>query len=102
MTLSLSLACSRPASAQAPSELAGLINQLRDESPAVRLAAAYALGQLGPAAKDAAFELAKLLRDPDAGVRRAAASTLCRAGPAAKDVVPELAKLLRDPDAGVR
>ena len=49
--------------------------------------AAEALGGIGPAAKDAAPELAKLLKDPDAGVRGAAASALGGIGPAAKDAV---------------
>ena len=102
MTLGPSLTGSRLASAQVPSEVARLITQLRDESPTVRGAAAHALGGIGPAAKDAVPELAKLLKDPDADVRRAAAHALGGIGPAAKDAVPELAKLLKDPDAGVR
>jgi HEAT repeat protein len=132
MTLSPSFIGSRPASAQPSSEVARLITQLRDESPTVRRAAAYALGRIGPAAKDAAPglaklltdpeadvqgaaasalvdigaaavpELTKLLKDPEAGVRRFAASILGRIGPAAKDAAPELAKLLTGPDADVR
>src|SRR3954465_7879732 len=48
------------------------------------------LGKIGPAARDAVPELARLLNDPDKGVRAAAASALGRIGPAARDAVPEL------------
>ena len=53
MPLGPALSGSRPASAQSPSELAGLLTQLQDDSPAVRRKAAEALGRLGPAARDA-------------------------------------------------
>jgi HEAT repeat protein len=48
-----------------------------------------ALGGIGPAAKEAAPELARLLKDPIEGVRGAAATALSDLGPAAKDNVPE-------------
>jgi hypothetical protein len=86
MTLSPSLTGSRPASAQAPSELAGLISQLHDESPAVRRAAASALIHIGAEVKDVVPVLTKLLEDPDGGKRQAAASALREIG-AAKDAV---------------
>src|SRR5215203_2901057 len=102
MTLSPSVACSRQPSVQPPSQVARLMTQLHDQDPAVRQAAAMALGQLGPTAKDAAIQLAKLLKDPVFEVRWAAREALGQLGPAAKDAAPELVKLLKDPDAGVR
>ena len=76
MTLSSSLTGSRLASAQAPSEVARLMTQLHDESPKVRWYAADALGVIGPAAKDAVPELARLLKDSDGNVRGSAAFAL--------------------------
>jgi hypothetical protein len=53
MALAPSLACSRPAPVQPASTVAGLMTQLHDGDPAVRAAAASALGNHGAAAKDA-------------------------------------------------
>src|SRR3954470_11904031 len=78
-----------PASAQTPSEVAHLVTQLHDESPAVRAAAAMALGGMGPAAEAAAPELVRLLKDPAAEVRAAAAEALDGIGPAARAAAPE-------------
>src|SRR5439155_1426082 len=101
MTLGPSLADSRLAPAQSPSEIAHLRTELHDKSPTKRKYAAGALGRIGPEAKAAAHELARLLKDPDAGVRQAAAEALGRTEPTTATVV-ELSRLLKDPEAGVR
>jgi HEAT repeat protein len=65
-----------PTSAALP-EVGRLLRQLAsDPHPLVRAAAAEALGKLGPAAADAAPELARLADDPDEWVRRRAADAL--------------------------
>jgi len=89
MTLGLPLTGSRFAQAQVPSEIARLIAQLRDESLTVRGNAAHALGRIGPAAKDAVPELAKLLKDPITDVREVAASALSKIKAGAKDAVKD-------------
>jgi HEAT repeat protein len=49
-----------------------LISALRDDDIEVRLAAADALGQVGPAAQPALEPLWRLIRDPDEDVRDSA------------------------------
>jgi len=49
---------------------------LRDDNPDVRVAAAAALGQMGPSARPAAPALRAALDDEDGAVRRAAAAAL--------------------------
>ena len=73
---------------------------LNDADTAVAATAAFALGQIGPAAVEAAAALrTATLTDADAGVRRAATSALGRIGPAA---VPVLVAALSDTEKGVR
>jgi HEAT repeat protein len=58
---------------------------------------------MGPEAKEAVPELAKLLGDPpgkNGPIRFHAATALGQIGPNAKEAVPELVKLLRDRKAG--
>lgn len=73
-----------------------LISRLRDVSVQVRHAAAFALGNMGPAAEDAVPALARALEDMDVQVRQTAAWALAAIGPAAKDAVPELIRAVRD------
>jgi HEAT repeat protein len=65
---------------------------LRQPEPAVRVAAADTLGNIGPVAKEAIPALATLLGDEDQEVSRHAAAALGRIGPAA---VPELIEVAR-------
>ena len=102
MVISLFPTCFYTVGAQPSSEVASLINQLRNESADVRRAAARALGQMGSAAKDAVPHLVELLKDTHAYVRRDATRSLGWMHSAAKDAVPHLVELLEDPDPGVR
>ena len=61
---------------------------LQDKNGAVRLAAAWALGKIGPDAKTAVPALTKLLKDKRSDVRRAAAFSLGEIGPEAKTAIP--------------
>ncbi|MBI3270386.1 MAG: HEAT repeat domain-containing protein [Planctomycetes bacterium] len=54
------------------------VDGLRAADPAVRVAAAQALGEVGPSAEPAEPALDAALADPDAGVRAAAAEALRR------------------------
>jgi HEAT repeat protein len=78
--------------------LPALRKLLEDPEPAVRGAAAEALGHLG--AKEAVHDLLKLLRDVDASLRGAAARALGCLG--AEKYAPELRMLLTDQVASVR
>jgi HEAT repeat protein len=90
------------ASVQPRSDVAHLLDRLRDKSTIARRDAALTLGSLGPAANDAIPALVQLLRDPESAVRWAGAAALGRIGPAAKDATPALAEILNDPDQIVR
>ena len=79
-----------------------LIMKLSDGDYYVRARAAEALGEMGPAAKDAVPALIKLCGDSDSDVRGHAAEALGEMGPAAKDAVPALIKLCGDSDSDVR
>ena len=68
----------------------------------MRGSAAATLRRIGPAAKDAAPELARLLKDSLAGVRRGRRCCLGRARVRGWRLSPELVKLLNNPDQGVR
>jgi HEAT repeat protein len=70
---------------------------LRHAAPAVRAAAAFALGETGPAQA-----LGEALADPDGAVRLAAARALFRLGPAAREAARALFAALRDPEQAVR
>ncbi len=78
----------------------GLTEALTDSRPAVRRAAAKALGKIGCADAAALRALSALLSDADAGQRRFAAEALGRLG--ATGAVEALGTALRDHDARVR
>ena len=59
-----------------PDGVKPLVNALGDKSPAVRRAAARALGQLGAAARSAEPSLVEVVNDPNELVRKAAATAL--------------------------
>ncbi len=63
--------------------VAKLIEALKDQDTGVRSSAAYALGKIGPAAKDAVPALIEALKHQDSRVRLGAASALGGIGPAA-------------------
>ncbi|MCY3719485.1 MAG: HEAT repeat domain-containing protein [Anaerolineaceae bacterium] len=78
----------------------GLTEALGDGRPAVRRAAAMALGKIGHRDHDALRALVGALKDVDAAQRRFAAQALGRLG--ATEAVEALGVALRDPDARVR
>lgn len=82
---------------------AALCKALRDKDPAVRAAAAAALGSIGPDA-DSIAVLTAALRDQQAPVRAGAARALGKAGNAAelREALPALLALLKDADPVVR
>jgi HEAT repeat protein len=77
-----------------------LTGALDDRSRVVRAAAAWALGDVGPAAAHATPNLRRLLRTPS--FVRADGLRPRRAGAAAKDAALELTERLDDPDDRVR
>jgi len=83
-----------------------LAEALRDSDRFVREAAAEALAQIGPAAKDAVPALLDALHGKEdaefVDARRKAAWALCRIGPDANVALPALVKALGDKDRGVR
>ncbi len=79
-----------------------LLNAVGDEDEYVREAAADALGEMGPEAKDAVPALIQTLGDGDEHVRRAAADALGEMGPEAKEAVPALLQALEDAEWSVR
>ena len=80
--------------------VSGLTEALTDARPAVRRAAAKALGKIGCADAAALRVLCAALDDADAGLRRFAAQALGRLG--ATEAVEALGAALRDSDARVR
>jgi HEAT repeat protein len=86
------------AALEAKRDVTGLIKALAYKDPAVKIAAADALGPLrDPLAVEA---LGELVKDPDTGVRRAAVRALAARGGAR--VVPAMLAAMQDPDPGVR
>ena len=74
-----------------------LARALTDKLDSVRLAAAYALGEIGPDAAEAAPSLARALAsDPDDDVRQEAAFALGELGEAARPMLPALQNAQRD------
>ena len=69
------------------------IGAMTDEDGPIRLAAAVALGKIGPAARSAVPALVQALADPDSRVRGEAAAALGEIGPDAAKAVSELARL---------
>jgi HEAT repeat protein len=61
----------------------------------LRLAAAMALDNMGPAAVDAVPALIKALRDPEGEVRQWSAKALGHIGPGAAAAVPALSRAAR-------
>jgi len=78
-----------------------LLAGLKDQDPAVRYRAAFALGDLRDRSKVAANGLASILQDPNAQVRKAAIRALVWYGPKAEDAVPSLVTALANPDLHV-
>lgn len=79
-----------------------LVPALQDSNASVRQGAAFVLGQIGPAAKDAVLALVQTLVDPNPFVRSMAASALGQIGRAANAAIPALIQTLRDPEEPVR
>lgn len=78
----------------------GLTEALAD--PKARYWACLALGEIGPAAKSAAPDLAKLLKEADPEVRLQASVALGQIGPAAAPQAASLLPLLADEQPGVQ
>ncbi|MDR3635043.1 MAG: HEAT repeat domain-containing protein, partial [Isosphaeraceae bacterium] len=90
-----------PAAAPAADALGKVL--VNDKFESVRLAAAYALGELGEEAGDAAKALGQALQDPDDEVRQEAAFALGEFGDAAEPLLPALRKAAdNDPAEVVR
>jgi HEAT repeat protein len=68
----------KPADDGPPPEIAELVARLSDADPARRLAAARALGELGPRAAAAVSALEAAITDDDGDVCNAAAQALSR------------------------
>lgn len=79
-----------------------LIEQAHDEKADIRRRVAFALGKIGPAARDAIPSLIEMLRDSDSHARLQAASTLRVFGSDAKEAVPYLITNLEDPYSRAR
>src|SRR5262249_16763945 len=77
--------------------LPALCAGLRDRGPRVRARVAFALGNIGPAAKEAGPLLLDLLSDDDGRVRAGAARALGLIG-AEAPAVGKLTDLLKDPE----
>jgi vesicle coat complex subunit len=73
-----------------------------DDALLVRQIAAWALGRIGTAAREAVPALASALEHPDPIVRRNAAWALASIGTAASTAIPGLERALADPDPAVR
>jgi len=85
-----------------PASAAVRIELLRDSDSAVRGAAAYCIGILGPPARPAIPILIDLLEDPDPAVRMSVAVGLWYFGPDARAAVPGLQQRLNDDCREVR
>jgi HEAT repeat protein len=83
-------------------DVRGLQISLKSEKAEERAASARILGEIGPAAKDAAPGLAEALKDADRNVRQNAAQALGYIGPGAKVAAPALIAALQDKDWQVR
>jgi HEAT repeat protein len=83
-------------------DVRGLQITLKSEKASERVASARILGEIGPAAKDAAPALAEALKDPERDVRQNAAQSLGYIGPGARVAAPALIFALKDNDAQVR
>ena len=79
-----------------------LAQTLGEPDPDVRWAAAYALGEIGPAAKDAVPALVQALTDPDDMVRGRAEVTLRRIDPSVLEKWEQAEKAAAEEDARLR
>jgi HEAT repeat protein len=98
----LALAARRRPAIRAIGPLARAIDVSAEPHPAVRSAAAHALGFLAPAQPAAASALLRAASDPDATVRTTAYLALGRLGPRASAALPALRRDLDSPHPGVR
>ena len=73
-----------------------LVVMLSDAETEMRLAAAMALENMGPAAREAIPALIVALRDPEGEVRQWAAKALGKMGPAAESALPALYRAARN------
>lgn len=80
-----------------PPAVPALIAALESADPTTRSHACWALGMIGPMAKDAVPYLVARADDPVENVRRAAIQALGRLGPAAGDAVPTLLRVMSTP-----
>lgn len=78
------------------------VSELREGRSAVRVQAALALAELGPAAREAGPALGTALRDPDPEVRSAAVFALGACTPDTAGTIEGLARALSDEDWFVR
>lgn len=85
-----------------PAGVSELIEGVRHKKIAVRNRALWALGLIGPDAKEAVGALAEALNDPAPDLRVMAAYALGEMETAAKPAIPALCKALRDKNAKVR
>jgi HEAT repeat protein len=79
-----------------------LIEALKDQDPAVRSEAAWALAGTGPAAKAAVPALIESVEDRNLEVCRYATYALKNAGAKSPAIIPALIKLLKHPDRAIR
>jgi HEAT repeat protein len=98
----LGFKCSLPANAIFIIVLPSLVEALKDKDPDVREAAAYAIGNIGPAAIGVVPSLIKALKDENPDVREAAIYALGGFGSAAASAIPALIKALKDKSWVVR
>jgi hypothetical protein len=94
-----SIGAFREDAAAAASEVA---DSLKDSGADARIAAAWALSQMGPAGGKAVPGLTRSLADPDPLVRSMSAVALRSMGPKAVDAVPALIHALSDAEPTVR
>ena len=87
---------SAPAAGTRP--ISAWVAELRDPSSAVRMQAALALAEAGPAAREAEAGLTLVLRDPDPELRYAAVVALGATDPQGKAAIDGLARALADED----
>jgi len=85
-----------------PGSLAKLLPRPKPSNPERRATAAWALGQIGPAARRTAPALVKALDDPDDRVRSEATHALRWLGVKDPAVISALARRLSDPGSMVR
>lgn len=92
-------------SASDSQDISALTQQLQSRDASLRMRAAKALGDIGPAARAAVPGLVAVLTDPDGDARRAAVAALRFVQPnvpPSEALVRAIATDLRDPDANIR